>query len=141
MTVTERERRVLYEKAEQTLGSDGADTLMGLLPRSDWSEIASRQDITTSEHALRADIAASEQGLRAEIAASEQGLRANIAASEQGLRAEIAATRQEIRETEARIMAAMHKEINRQTLRFFALVVTLIVTLVPALVVPLVTLR
>jgi hypothetical protein len=130
MTVTERERRVLYEKAEQALGSDGADTLMGLLQRSDLAEVASRDDIDASERALRADIEASEHGLRADIAATEQRLRA-----------EIAATGQDIRETEARILAAMHKEINRQTLRFFALVVTLIVTLVPALVVPLVTLR
>jgi hypothetical protein len=141
MAVTERERRVLYERAEQALGSDGADTLMGLLSRSDWSEIASKDDIDRLEAASKRDIAASEHALRAEIEATTQRLRAEIAATKQELHSEIAATRQDIRETEARIMAAMHKEINRQTLRFFALVVTLIVTLVPALVVPLVTLR
>lgn len=52
MAVDKRQRRHLDERAERVLGTDGADTLMALLPPVGWGDVATKQDLD----ALRAEM-------------------------------------------------------------------------------------
>jgi hypothetical protein len=97
MTVTERDKRELFERAEQVLGADGANILMDLLPPAGWADVATKQDL---------------RELEARMDTMEQ-----------------------------RIIATLRKDMNALMLKCFGLFVALVLGLVPALVVPLVTLR
>ena len=45
MTTSERARAELYERLDETLGPDPADTLMGYLPPVGWADVATKADI------------------------------------------------------------------------------------------------
>lgn len=45
MSATEAERHHLYEVLKSNLGAAPADTLMNLIPPTDWSDIATKSDI------------------------------------------------------------------------------------------------
>ena len=54
MSVSERERRVLHQRLAANLGEEPADTLMELLPRVAWSDLATKSDLEVLESRLTA---------------------------------------------------------------------------------------
>ncbi len=45
MVATERSRTELYERLDDALGTDAADTLMGYLPPVGWADVATKSDL------------------------------------------------------------------------------------------------
>lgn len=50
MTIDERKRHDLYQRFEDVLGHEHADTLMELLPPVGWADVATKADLTALEH-------------------------------------------------------------------------------------------
>jgi hypothetical protein len=73
MTTSERARAELYERLDETLGPDPADTLMGYLPPVGWADVATKADI----HALESKIDATASRLEARF---ERALRGAVLA-------------------------------------------------------------
>jgi len=70
MTVTEKDRRRLYERIADALGEAEADTLMELLPPQPYAELATRQDVLAMASTLRGEMAE----LRGDVANEIAGL-------------------------------------------------------------------
>jgi len=58
VTVSEKDRHELHERATAVLGERGGEVLMELLPRSGWSELVTKTDLQLQLQALRSDMAA-----------------------------------------------------------------------------------
>lgn len=54
MSVSEQERHQMYIAVESAIGTEGAATLMTLLPPSDWTDVARKSDVA----ALKSDVEA-----------------------------------------------------------------------------------
>ena len=67
MTIDERQRFNLYERARDVLGQPEADTMMALLPPVGWADVATKQDLNALSEVLHAEIHAEIGGLRGEI--------------------------------------------------------------------------
>jgi hypothetical protein len=119
MAVDERARHELYEQAEAAMGRSSADTLMSLLPPVGWADVATKHDLSELEARLEARLDGRIGSLEARVDARFDGLERRMSQGEH------------------RVLATMHQELTGVVLKMFALVVAL----VPALVVPLVTLR
>lgn len=63
MTVSDEDRRDLFEVLENLIGGKSANTMMELLPPVGWSDVARRGDLAELRAELRAEIAE----LRAEV--------------------------------------------------------------------------
>lgn len=87
MSVTDHERRVLFDRLEAVLGSTEAAVLMELLPPVGWADVARRGDI------------AELRGEMAELHGEMAGLRAE-------LKGEVAELRRELRGIVPRLVAA-----------------------------------
>ncbi len=61
MAVDERARHELYQRLEATVGQNGAETLMALLPPVGWADVATKHDLAELEGRLEGRIDASEQ--------------------------------------------------------------------------------
>lgn len=81
MAVEERRRLALYDALRRTLDDDNADTLMGLLPPSGWSDVARKGDV---EH-LREELATQGTRFRREMADMRAELHATISANQRQL--------------------------------------------------------
>jgi hypothetical protein len=46
MSIDERKRHALYERLDELLDGEHADTLMELLPLVGWADVATKQDVT-----------------------------------------------------------------------------------------------
>ncbi len=86
MAVSERDRRLLFDRLENTLGSEAADSMMELLPDRPTSQLATRDDVTATAIALRGEMAE----LRGEMAELRGELRGEMAELRGELRGEIA---------------------------------------------------
>ena len=72
MAIDERARLQLFQKLEEKLGRDEADTLMGLLPSVGWAEVATKHDLAI----LKGDLEQLEIRLEAKFEAKlERALR------------------------------------------------------------------
>ncbi len=49
MTIDERKRHDLYQRFEDVLGQEHADTLMELLPPVGWADVATKSDLAALE--------------------------------------------------------------------------------------------
>lgn len=81
MTIDERKRHALYERLDEVLEDEHADTLMALLPPVGWADVATKQDL----HALESRMEAGFADLRTEMAE----LRAEVGVSRAELRTEL----------------------------------------------------
>ena len=97
MALSERTRHQLYEAARGTLGDDGAYTLMELLPPVGWADVATKHDLAALEERLGLRI----DGLGLRI----DGLGLRICGVEERFTGLLATT-------EARMEAALHREIG-----------------------------
>lgn len=97
MSASDRDRLNLYQKLDEFLGTEEANTLMEHLPPVPWNEVATKSDVAASEFALRSDIEAMGKELRTEMAAMGQELRAEMKAANSELRADMSMMRTELR--------------------------------------------
>ena len=74
MVNTERSRAELYERLDDAVGTDAADTLMGYLPPVGWADVATKTDL---QH-LEARIDARIDGLDASIDGRLHRLEASV---------------------------------------------------------------
>ena len=88
MAVTESERRLVFEKLEQSFGERAADLIMEMLPHQAHDELATRSDMAATTTMLRGEMSE----LRGEMA-EIRGEMAEIRGEMAELRAEV---RQEI---------------------------------------------
>ncbi len=79
MAVSERDRRLLFDRLENTLGSEAADSMMELLPDKPTSQLATRDDVTATAIALRGELAELRSELRGEMAELRVEVRTEIA--------------------------------------------------------------
>jgi hypothetical protein len=54
MSIDERKRHALYERLDEVLDGEHADTLMELLPPVGWADVATKQDVSLLQTELRA---------------------------------------------------------------------------------------
>ena len=52
MSSDERARVALYERLDEALGRDNADTLMGYLPPVGWADVATKHDVLAVEQRM-----------------------------------------------------------------------------------------
>ena len=57
MSVTDRDRRHVFTKLEEAIGSEAANSLMQLLPFQSSAELATRSDVNTTTLVLRGEMA------------------------------------------------------------------------------------
>ena len=107
MTASDRNRLNLYQKLDELLGSEEANTLMEHLPPVPWNEVATKNDVTAMGVELRAEMTAMGKELRAEMTAMRSELRSEMATMGSALRSEIQVLGAELR-------AEMTNGFNRQ---------------------------
>ena len=66
--IDERSRRTRYERLEETIGAEGADTLMSMLPPVGWADVATTRDLDSLRVATTHDIDRLGAELRSEMA-------------------------------------------------------------------------
>lgn len=102
MSVTDHDRRALFDRLLAVLGPTEAETMMELLPPVGWSDVARRGDLALlrGEMAeLRADLREEMSELRAELRGEVGDVRGEISV----LRGEIAEVRGEVAELRAEV--------------------------------------
>lgn len=65
IAITDAERRHLHDQAEQAMGEEAGNTLMGYLPPVGWQDVATKADVAT----LKSDLESLEARLKAEMQA------------------------------------------------------------------------
>jgi hypothetical protein len=96
MSVTERQRRDLYERLDEVLGHDAAEVLMEYLPPVGWNDVARRHDVDGMGAALRVEMA----DLRTELCREMADLRTDLCS-------EIADLRDEMHSSQNRLLLAL----------------------------------
>lgn len=131
MAVDERARRQLYERLEEMLGPDAADTLMEQLAFLGREQLATRQDLELVRRDMVAgfeQVRADFSDFRGETRAAIEALRGDFAdvrgdtrASIEESRGDFSALRGETRTSSERMRADMHEQFNKQGERIEAL--------------------
>ncbi len=88
MSIDERRRHALYERLDELLDGEHADTLMELLPPVGWADVVTKSDLAVVKSdiaALRGDLVALEQRMDLRFEAME----ARVAGGLSDLRAEL----------------------------------------------------
>ena len=85
MSITERDRRDIYNGLEDSLGSDVANNLMQLLPHEPAGQLVTRTDMQANTIMLQAEMAE----LRAEMRSEMAELRAEMRSEMAELRADL----------------------------------------------------
>lgn len=67
MAIDERQRHELYERLDEVLGGEHADTLMSHLPPVGWADVATKGDLAGLEERMGLRLDAGLAGLRAEL--------------------------------------------------------------------------
>ncbi len=75
MTVTDQQRRMLFDRLAATLGDEAANILTELLPFQPSSDLVTREDLAATTTMLRGEMAE----LRAELRGEMAGLRGEMA--------------------------------------------------------------
>lgn len=52
MTIDDRKRHALYERFDEVLGDEHADTMMALLPPVGWADVATKHDLAALEERI-----------------------------------------------------------------------------------------
>lgn len=118
MSARDRNRLNLYQKLDEILGTEEANTLMEHLPPIPWNEVATKGDVEASEVALKADIETMTTTLRIEMAAMGRDIRGELAAMGKEIRGEMQGFRTELKADihvlGAELRAEMLSGFNRQ---------------------------
>ncbi|KAA0234078.1 MAG: hypothetical protein EDR02_11275 [Actinobacteria bacterium] len=103
MPVDEARRHALYTKLEQVLGAEEAETFMQLTPPTEWTQLATHQDVTN---------------LRIELEARIENVRVGLEARMDGLETDL-------RAGEARLIGELHRLLRLQTIWLIGAIFTL----------------
>ena len=95
--IDERSRRTLYERLEETIGAEGADTLMSMLPPVGWADVATTRDLDSLRIATTHDIDRLGAELRSEMALLGSGMRREMIELRDEMRGEMSQLRDEVR--------------------------------------------
>lgn len=125
----ERDRRILHEQAERTMGKDAADALLGHLPPVRWAEVATKRDVAALREdvsRLEGDLGELRDELRADHGKLRDELRADHSKLKDELRTDHGKLRREFLEAmelkteslEHRLQALIHREGKKQLLAF-----------------------
>ena len=131
MSVSEAQRHQLYRTLESTLGEEATNTMIELFPPSDWSDVATKDDLEASESRLDAAIDRLDAGLRSRIDSLNVSLNSRINGLKAGVRADIAVLRTEMGAARTQMVTKsdlmdLRQEINRDQR-------TLVISLVSAM--------
>lgn len=114
MTISERSRQNLFNRLDEQLGPEEAETMMELLPHQGWSDVARTGDIQALERSLNDRITAESALLRAEMAELRSDLRTEMAELRGELRNDMAELRGELRSD----MSALQLSLTEQFASF-----------------------
>src|SRR4029077_10764143 len=87
--IDERSRRALYERLEHTIGAEGADTLMSMLPPVGWADVATKRDLDALRLATTHDLDVLATDLRGDMTTLATDLRGDMTTLATGLRDEM----------------------------------------------------
>ncbi len=90
MAITERQRRGVFTRLEEVLGTETADHLMQMLPRVTNDELATRSDLQATATLLRGEMAELRAELKGEMAELRAELKGEMAELRADVRTEIA---------------------------------------------------
>jgi hypothetical protein len=103
MSIDERKRHARYERLEDVLDGEHADTLMELLPPVGWADVATKQDLAALEQRMDLRFEAMEHRFEAQdhrfdarLTALGSELRGEMAELDKRLTGQIAALRDEL---------------------------------------------
>jgi hypothetical protein len=68
MSIDERQRHELYQRLEEVLGGEHADTMMAHLPPVGWADVATKRDLEVQREILELRIESVGHQLRREMA-------------------------------------------------------------------------
>jgi hypothetical protein len=86
MAITPNERRELRKGAEEVFGTDGAETLMELLPPIGWADFATKHDLEALRVATKQDLETLREGTARDIEICRLAMEARL---ERGLREQL----------------------------------------------------
>jgi len=95
--IDERSRRALYERLEDTIGAEGADTLMSMLPRVGWADVATTRDLDSLRIATTHDLDRLGAELHRDMALLGSDLRGEMSQLRDELRGDMSSLRDELR--------------------------------------------
>ena len=133
MTISERSRQNLFNRLDEQLGPEEAETMMELLPYQGWSDVARTGDIQALERSLNDRITAESALLRAEMAELRGELRNDMADLRGELRSDMSGLQLSLTEQFASFRDELHRDqrtLQRQII--LALVVALISVVISA---------
>lgn len=90
MSITDKDRRDLFNTLEDTLGTNPADTIMELLPNQPADQLVTRTDMHAFGTELRGEMAELRAELLGEMAELRTEIRVEMAELRAGLRGEMA---------------------------------------------------
>jgi len=128
MPVDEARRHALYTKLEQVLGADEAETFMQLTPPTEWTDLATRQDIERIDMRMenvRSGLTTRMDGLEARIDNVRVGLEARIDNVRVGLEARMDGLEADLQASEARLIGELHRLLRLQTIWLIGAIFTL----------------
>jgi uncharacterized protein involved in exopolysaccharide biosynthesis len=120
MAVTESERRLVFEKLEQSIGERAADLIMNMLPYQAHDELATRSDMAATTTMLRSEMSQ----LRAELRGEMAELRGEMAELRAELRGEMAELRAEVRQEIAGLQRWMAGVVAANAIAVITVLVT-----------------
>jgi len=138
--IDERSRRTLYERLEETIGAEGADTLMSMLPPVGWADVATTRDLDSLRIAtthdidrlgaeLRSEMALLGSGMRREMIELRDEMRGEMAALRDEVRTEVTAIRDEVRTEVTAIRIELHDGLRDTTRTLFLGMLTCMLTM------------
>ena len=107
MSISERERRIIYDNLEATVGIEAANYLMKMIPYPDPSELATRTDVHAETAVLRGEMAELRGELRTEMSELRTELKQDMSELRTELRQDMSELRTEIRSD----MAELRSEV------------------------------
>lgn len=112
MAVDERARHALHQRLDEVLGPEFTGTLMELLPKVEWADVATKQDVDDLGRRMDTEIG----GLRTET----RELRSEMGELRTEVHHEIGELRTELRTGLAGVRADLHRELaaNQRQLMF-----------------------
>lgn len=113
MTVTDRDRRDLYEGLAAALGPGRADKLMELLPNEPANELVTKVDLQSELGATRAELKGEMAELRGDLRAEMAGLRVELKGEMSELRGEMTELRSDLRGEMTELRSEMRSGMNR----------------------------